>query len=662
MKYFFSGVIVSLLISIILLGYSYSIYKSRSIFSINNNYNTYLFSDGNEIFPPKFKYIEFKDIPVDLTFILLWSEDRDFYGHPGFNLKGFTRAIITNILHGTSYGGSTLTQQIVKNIYLTRKKVITRKIIEIFISFWVERNYTKNDILEAYINTAYLGNDINGFGAAAKRYYNKELKDLNMAEISVLVGILNAPEYYNPYKHPLKAKKQGLIILDSLFTNNFLSKEEYKNYTQLLNEMTFKKPDFDDNNLQLVLAIKEEADRLGIKNGGYIIKSTINRDLFETVKDTWDASKNAILLNNKTGEIISFFGSQYDVFKSKRQIGSNIKPFYYLLAIEKGFSPETQLIDEPLKIGNWAPKNFEKTFRGSVSLKEALIHSINIPSIQLFLKLGNSPTESIKIVENFLKNEIGMDAYYPDDITISLGTIESNTYNIARAFTIFPNFGLIPKIYIIDEIMDKNGNVIYKRQPKIERKIKTISNTSYNTMNKLLKEVVEEGTARNLFASKRDFYGKTGTADNSVWFSGFDGKITISTRVDGKFLLSTTHAIPAARKILGNYYSYNSFAHVPYYYLELSNKQNDSLTTFLSTKFNISELRYSKSGYIKNIQNYEFLFPDYYYKSNKLLNKDSNPHIFEYENIPNQTQIDKDSTDILFMDTEFPDLYFKIRR
>ncbi|SHE86243.1 Membrane carboxypeptidase (penicillin-binding protein) [Marinitoga hydrogenitolerans DSM 16785] len=671
MKYFLYGILLVLITGLILFNYTYNIFINKSIFSINSNYNTYLFSNGNEIMPPKFKYTKISETPINLLFILLWSEDRDFFGHPGFNLKGFIRAIITNIKSGTSYGGSTITQQVVKNIYLTQKKLISRKILEIFISFWVERSYTKNEILESYINIAYLGNDINGFGAAAKRYFGKELRDLNLSEISILVGIINAPEYYNPYKYPLRAKNQALIILNSLLNNQLISKNEYKVYTQQLNEIIFKKPYFDENNFQLLLAIKNEESKLNLNGGGYIVKSTIDKDLFETVKNTWQASQSAIILDNKTGKIISFFGNQYDVFYSNRQIGSTIKPFYYLLALNKGFNINTVLRDEPLKIGNWAPQNFEKTYKGKTTLKDALIHSINIPSINLFLKLENSPQKSISTVESFLK-EIGINGFYPHDITISLGTIESNVFNIAKAFSIFPNYGLIPEFYIIEEIYDKNGNLIYKKSPKIYKKIQNINNKSYSTMNDLLKQVVIEGTAKNLFAKKNEFHGKTGTAESSVWFSGYDAKIVLSIRKDGRFLLSTTHAIPIARKILNSYYSYNPITKVPNFSFYSTKNVVDPFETFISNRFNNKNLYFSKKNYIENIQNYETLFPDLFIKYYNNI-KSNNFKLFEFDKLNIQKYInslDLGDTfiyndfvrDKLFLEYYFPDLAIEINK
>ncbi|GAB6188303.1 transglycosylase domain-containing protein [Marinitoga arctica] len=671
MKYFLSGIIIVLIIGIMLFSYTYTIFLKKSIFSINSNYNTYVFSNENEILPPKFKYVKLSETPIDLIFTLLWSEDRDFFGHPGFNLKGFTRAIITNLTQGTSYGGSTITQQVVKNIYLSQRKIISRKILEIFLSFWVEKNYTKNEILESYINIAYLGNNINGFGAAAERYFGKNLNNLNLAEISVLVGIINAPEYYNPYKYPLRAKNQGLIILNSLFNNLIISKDEYKSYTQLLNNINFKKIFFDENNFQLLLAIKNEEKNLNLNGGGYIIKSTIDKDLFETIKATWESSQSAIIMDNKTGKIISFFGNQYDVFYSNRQIGSTIKPFYYLLALNKGFNINTPLLDEPMKIGDWAPQNFEKTFKGKVSLRDALIHSINIPSIHVFLSLENTPEKAIFTVKNFLK-EIGINGFYPNDITLSLGTLESNVYNIAKAYSIFPNYGLIPKYYLIEEIYDKKGNLIYKKSPEIDKKIQNVSNKSYSLINDLLKDVVNEGTAKTLFSKNTDFHGKTGTAEYSVWFSGYDGKIVISTRKDGKFLLSTKHAIPIARKILNNFYSYTSIVKVPTFYVNsINSKSQDMFETFISNKFNISNLYLSKKNYIVNIQNYEFLFPDLFikYKENiekntiHMFEKDKN-NIKEYKNsldLGEENTYNNFINEKFFLDYYFPDLFNVIK-
>ena len=211
MKSFLAGFLITFSILIVLFFYSKDFYENTSsIFLVNSNYNTYLFDDGDMILPTKYKYENLEDIPNDLLYLLLWSEDRDFYKHSGINPKTIMRALLINVKNlDISQGGSTLTQQLSKTLYLTYQRTIKRKILDIMLAFFIERSYTKDEILEAYVNSVYLGNDISGFAAASRRYFEKDLKELNIYEKALLVGIINKPVYANPYKYPDAARREA---------------------------------------------------------------------------------------------------------------------------------------------------------------------------------------------------------------------------------------------------------------------------------------------------------------------------------------------------------------------------------------------------------------------------------------------------------------------
>ena len=366
----------------------------------------------------------------------------------------------------------------------------------------------------------------------------------------MLVGIINAPERFNPYKYPDIAKQQAHILLNEVNEDIFgIEKEKIE---KQIKNLIFIKHKASKLEVNLIMKIKEELDKLGIKGGGYIVKTTLDENLEKSLLDTFDSSTCAIVMDNKNGKILAFWGKMYDIFYSKNQIGSTIKPFYYSLAFEKGLDLNSYIPDEKIKFGDWEPKNFDKKFRGKVTVEKALVESINIPSIHVGMSIASNPVDSIKIIINFLKNEVGLKGNYPQDLTLLLGTLESNVFEIAQAFTIFPNYGLIPEPFLIEEVYDKKGNLIYKRYPRIKKKVKSISIRTYSLMNELLREVVKVGTAK--YAYMRDFYlhGKTGTSDQAVWFTGYDDNIVFSVRKLGKDLLSSLHVVPIARQIEKN--------------------------------------------------------------------------------------------------------------
>lgn len=580
------GFIIGISIFFIIFFYIYNYYNnSFSIFLVDSNYNTYLFDNQEVILPTKYKYVKLEDIPVEMLYFLLWSEDREFYEHNGINVKAMTRAALTNIRNlSIVQGGSTLTQQLAKTVYLTNERSYKRKIMDIMLAFFLERSYTKEEILEAYVNSVYLGNDISGVGAASQRYYGKEVKDLSYAEMFILIGIINGPEIFNPYRYPERAKEQGLIVLNSLPDKNIFI-ENTEEIKKEIESISFDPPPYKDKYLNLVYKVKAEEQILGLTGGGYTVKTTINKGIYDSV--TLDSDSSAILINNKTGEILSFWGGEYDVFYSNQLIGSAIKPFYYLLALEKGYNKDTKLPDQPMKFGDWEPQNFDKTFRGTVTLEEALIDSINIPSIYLAMHIDISPQKSIESIKNFLMSDVGLKGKYPDDLTISLGTVETNPYELTKAYTIFPNYGLIPETYIISEVYDRKGNLIYKRYPQIENRITDISNQAFSEINNLLRRVVLEGTGRRANIVDLDLHGKTGTSDLSAWFIGYTGSESLSTMVKGEDLLSSTNAVPIARDIATSILYFGQKDEV-YVYLSLDALQQkvsffDNPIEFIST-------------------------------------------------------------------------------
>jgi membrane peptidoglycan carboxypeptidase len=553
MKSFLIGFFIGIIGFFSIFFYSLSYYKTNtySIFLPDSGYNTYLFEDGQEILPSKYKYSSLENFPNELIYLLLRSEDREFFGHFGIDIKALFRALYINFKSGNfSQGGSTITQQLAKILYLTNEKTINRKILDVFLSFHLERAYDKEQILEAYMNSVYQGNDISGFTASSHRYFRKDVKTLSVEEMVVLVGIIKGPELYNPNKYPERARNQGMVMLNNIDDFNFfrVTREEM---LKKINNLTFSGAEYNERYLDLVYKIRSEEVEIGLKGGGYTIVTTYNKDLFDSFNP--DENNSAIVFNNKTGEILSFWGGEYSNFFSREQIGSNVKPFYYALAIENGYEFNTILPDERMTFGDWAPNNFDKKFRGEITLRDSLIYSINIPSIYLAMRIDKSPTDSINTIEKFLKEELKIYGTYPGDLTLALGTLETSPLELGRAISIFPNYGILTDQYVISKIYDRKGNLIYERYPNIINKIDSVSIETYSKMNELLKDVIIYGSGRNANLDDIDLHGKTGTSEKASWFTGYTGSRTIVVRVDGKDLLSSTSAVPLAKEILENF-------------------------------------------------------------------------------------------------------------
>ncbi len=564
MKSFLTGFVLTLSVLMVIFFYSKSFYENTSsIFLVNSNYNTYLFDDGDMILPTKYQYETLENIPNDLLYLLLWSEDRDFYKHNGVNPKTIMRAMVVNIQNfDISQGGSTLTQQLAKTLYLTYERTLKRKILDVMLAFFIERSYTKDEILEAYVNSVYLGNDISGFGAASRRYFEKDLTELTIYEKALLVGIINSPEYSNPYKYPELAKDEARIVLSSLNKKNPVY-EKSSVFEKNIEDIDIYPLNYNEKYLDMIYSVKQKEEELNLKGGGYTIKTTFNRDLFNSI--TPNSSQTSIVINNKNGKIKSFWGGEYSVFQSEKQVGSSIKPFYYTLALNKGFNLNTILPDKKMNFSGWEPENYDKRFRGEVELSQSLIHSINIPSIYLASHIENSPTKSVDRIKDFLQNEIQIKANYPNDLTIALGTLETNPFNMVRAINIFPNYGIIPELYSIEEIYDRKGNLIYKNYPDVENRIDNISIETYSAMNQLLRKVVTEGSAQRANIEGLDLHGKTGSPELSAWFTGYTGNKSISVRIDGEDLLSSTSSVPFARLIAENFIYTGYNVEVPTY-------------------------------------------------------------------------------------------------
>ncbi|MEN3041885.1 MAG: transglycosylase domain-containing protein [Fervidobacterium sp.] len=514
------------------------------------------YSDGTPLYTPKNIWVDYEDIPAMVKDSIIASEDKRFYSHSGVDIKGIIRSLFVIITTDEIQGGSTITQQLARTLYLSQERTWKRKIKEIFIALWLEQNYSKEEILEMYVNSVYLGNGLYGFPAAAKHYFGKTLDELQPVEIAMLVSTLRSPEKANPTKDlnvefsrtTLRKMKENGVISESEYQNTLsqLSTENAKSFRKQYNS-------FDEDLFwMIVLELKELNFDLSLLRNGFRVRTTIDKRLQSLLQNNIDKRNMAgLIIEHSTGKIRAAYG--LGINSGKRQIGSVVKPLYYYLAFMAGRNKSDILQDKPITIGTWSPQNFDKEYWQEVSLENALIYSRNVPSVNLFMQLGQSN------VRNFLKNRLMIEGYYPNDVTISLGTIETSLFDVSKGFQPIFNGGVIFKPKLIEFVRDKDGITYYTYRPEILNVIKPLRGFDQRTpleaavlTLQLMEKVVTMGTGKSAYIPGRKIYGKTGTAEKNAWFVGGDGKYLFLLTKDGKNLTGGKDVAPIWKKIALN--------------------------------------------------------------------------------------------------------------
>ncbi len=508
-------------------------------------------------------YAPFNEIPPRVIEALLAIEDTSFFEHHGLNVDAIMRAILKDIKAGKMVeGASTITQQLVKNVLLTREKKISRKIKELIYSFKLEQTLTKEQILELYLNEIYYGHGYYGIKTAADGYFHKKLSDLTLKEIAILVGLPKAPSTYNPTKNYDISMGRANRVIGRMHTLGWIDDATYEHAVaenpKVYNDtLTQNKAPF------VVDEVLRRVKKMGIddvKTGGYNIYTTIDLSLQKAAResleyayklalkrneqyrkhdkhfaqtDANDSQLNGAIvsIDSKTGDILALVGSvDYEknsynrASQGKRQPGSAFKPFIYQVAINLGYSGATQLVDVAKtykyrkngKMKKWRPKNYEHDYKGLVTLREALVHSRNLATINLVNDIGLDALIT-QLTKFRIKN-------LPHDLSLSLGTMSLSPLELAQYYTLFSNYGTEVETHLIRSI-EQNGQTLY------ERKIVTYDinkPTQAYIMTTILQDIVKRGTGVRARARGIELAGKTGTTNNSVdgWFAGFSPTIT----------------------------------------------------------------------------------------------------------------------------------------
>ncbi|UKO99712.1 transglycosylase domain-containing protein [Nostoc sp. UHCC 0870] len=482
--------------------------------------------------------LNLEKIPEQLQQAFIAIEDRRFPQHGGIDPQGIIRAAVSNLRsQNVVEGGSTITQQLARILFLKQERTIWRKLKEVRIAQKLEQELTKDQILERYLNLVYLGSGAYGVADAAWVYFSKPVDKLTLAEIATIAGLAPAPSSYSPANSPTSAGQRRNLVLQRMQEEGFItaaqrqaaSQEPIKLTLSLPKRLQLEAPYFSSYILQ-ELPKHVPADVLA--NGGLIVETTLNSNwqkaaeaaVNKTLKNQgrWQNFKQAALvaIDPRNGEIQAMVGgkdfgkNQFNrVTQAQRQPGSTFKSFVYATAIATGKSPNDTYLDAPFVVDDYEPKNYGKTFRGSMSMNDALTRSVNVVALKVLLDIGFEPT--INTAHN-----MGIKSKLIPTYSLSLGSNEVNLLELTSAYGTFATQGLHAQPYGIRRILNRKGEVIWSvdSQPK-----RVLDPTTAAIMTSMLRNVVESGTGAAARLDKRPVAGKTGTSDEArdLWFIGY---------------------------------------------------------------------------------------------------------------------------------------------
>ena len=484
-------------------------------------------------------FIEYDEISPNLIKAVIAMEDNRFYSHYGIDIRAILRALYVNVTN-LSYkqGGSTITQQLAKITFLNSEKSILRKIKELFITIKLEILLEKEEILSLYLNRAYFGSGNYGVKSASNSYFYKNPKDLNIYESAILVSALKAPTRLNMIASPISTKKRALLVLNKMLNLDFISELEFNREFKNLNEFKIKKylsvesRYFSDWVLRRTSKNYNNISDITIKSTLDVnIQNITEKAVLKILKDRDDLEVAVIVMDN-SGAIRAMLGgrsysnSQFNrATQALRQTGSVFKLFTYLTAIDLGFDHLDQIEDSPLELNGWKPKNYNKKYKGSITLEESFAISSNVAAVRIQEIVGRESI--IKWVK-----KLGVSSKLKPERSLSLGTQSISLIEMTNAFAAISSGGVVPFIYGVEEITDRNNDLIYRR--KNSERTPSINKSVIDNMQILLKSSMDKGTSVNaklLYLDNKNilYGGKTGTTQDSkdAWFIGYLNNIVI---------------------------------------------------------------------------------------------------------------------------------------
>lgn len=477
--------------------------------------------------------IPLQELPQHVQDAVISAEDGRFWQHVGVDYLGLARAVYINITKKKALtGASTITQQLIKNLFLTPEMTMKRKVAEALLAFQLERRYSKQQILEMYLNLVHLGHNVYGVEAGAQIYFGKSARQLTLAESALLAGVIRSPAYLSPYNNPDKANSIKEIVLKEMLRDERITQEQLDNALKEKISLvglrrSYPYPYFLD---YVMHRLRQDYGQIPFQQGGWRVYTTLDPDLQsygekllkkERARLAQSGAKQAALvaIDPRSGYIRTMVGgvnygeSQFNrAFQAQRQVGSTFKPFVYLTALEQGKSLYDTVRDEPTSFGGYRPQNSNRRFHGDVTLLQALTMSMNVPTVKLAHMEG-----IYRVIQTAQK--AGVTSPIAADLTSALGSSEMNLLELTGAYATFANDGVLVKPTAILRIVDHAGNIIYDHTRSQERAFSAIA---VRQLTQALKNVVAAGTGTRARIG-RPAAGKTGTTDQAydTWFVGY---------------------------------------------------------------------------------------------------------------------------------------------
>jgi penicillin-binding protein 1A len=495
---------------------------------------TLMASDGSVIAERGLRrgHIRLARMPRYLINAVLATEDRRFRSHYGVDPVGLARAMIKNVrARAVVEGGSTITQQLAKNVFLTPERTITRKLQEAVLAVWLETQLSKDEILELYLNRVYFGAGTYGIEAASKRYFGKSARKVTVAEAALLAGLLKAPSRYAPTRSPRLAEQRASVVLTNMVDAKLLSPE--KAMAAMAQPASVRNPSG-------ITGYEYAADwvmeilpgLLGEWSSDVIVETTIDPVLQRKAQKlvgkimaehgpARKAGQAAALVLDTNGAVKALIGgksyreSQYNrVVKSHRQPGSAFKPFVYLAALESGLTPDTLIEDKPVNINGWRPKNYKNEYLGAITMREALAKSVNTVAVRLTMEAGRW-----RVMR--MAHRLGIESDIHNNPSLALGTAEVTLLELVSAYVPFANGGYVTAPHIVKRIRTPKGKTVYQR--RTTGRPRAVALAYVGAMNEMMHATITSGTGRRAALPGRPAAGKTGTTQKfrDAWFVGY---------------------------------------------------------------------------------------------------------------------------------------------
>lgn len=578
LKFFFMAAIWGGLLLLALLGWFAYDLPDINTLSIGERRPSYVFITKNNQEIARYgdfygESVQLKDVPAHVIDCILVTEDHKFFAHSGIDWLGLLRAFFVNLKAGhVVQGGSTLTQQVAKNIFLTSERSLKRKIQEFVMAFWLEHHFTKDQLLTIYLNRVYLGAGTYGIDAASQEYFGKPIRSASMAEATVIAALLKAPSRLSPNRDKNALKKRARFVAKRLWETHTITHEQYKNLLIDIDALTFHwAKHFPANRYFTDWLMQQLPEMVDIKQD-LIIVTTLDLDLeaeaatvlqeqLAESRAKANAHQAAFAAVRYDGAVVALLGggdytktSFNRATQSKRQAGSAFKLFIYLAALEKDFPLHMKISDGLVDMGGWKPKNFGWKSKGEVTLEIGFINSINTVAVRLAKRVGIDHITEIS-------KRMGLSEQQPQDLTIALGSGSVSPLELTTAYAIVANGGFLIAPYGILEVRDLEGKILYKHKPFKGKQV--LSDKVVYQMQKLLRGVTNSGTGRRGNIEGVTLGGKTGTTQKhrDAWFVGHTKNLVAGVWMGNddeqhmKWVTGATYPIRIWRRIMAHYYT-----------------------------------------------------------------------------------------------------------